>query len=76
MAGSATWFDAARGVLHMTRENGKRKLECIKANHGQTGWTVELHERFETNGRFKGFERATATTPSSADGGAGKVSGV
>ena len=60
VAGSATWYDAARGVLYMTRDGDKRTLKCIKANYGRSGWSVTLNERFDTNGRFGGF---TADSP-------------
>ena len=55
VAGSATWYDAARGVLYMTRDGDKRTLKCIKANYGQSGWTVNLRERLTQHGRFGGF---------------------
>lgn len=57
VAGSATWFDAARGVLYMCREgDGDRVLTCIKANYGRTGWRAQLTERTDTAGRFVGFK--------------------
>ena len=53
VAGSATWFDAARSVLYLSRRgDGARVLSCLKANHGRTGWTVTLRERRDTSGRF------------------------
>ena len=55
VAGSATWYDAARGVLYMTRDGDKRTLKCIKANYGHSGWTVDLRERLTPHGRFGGF---------------------
>ena len=76
VAGSATWFDAARGVLYMRRDpdsDGGRKVECIKANYGRTGWTVHLRERLDNCGRFTGFEAVPAA---SDGGGAGKVPSV
>ena len=54
VAGSATWFDAARGLLYLTWKAAKhddrdterrRELRCIKANHGRSGWSVTLNER-------------------------------
>ena len=56
VAGSATWYDAARGVLYMARDGDRRSLRCIKANYGRSGWSVDLHERLDMNGRFCGFE--------------------
>ena len=38
VAGSATWFDAARGVLVFRNQ----QLFCAKSNHGPTGWKVQL----------------------------------
>ena len=60
VAGSATWFDAARGVLYMSgkSDDGRRELRCLKANYGRSGWTVSLAERFDSAGRFAGFEPA------------------
>ena len=62
VAGSATWFDAPRGVLYLSRkgDDGARELRCMKANYGRSGWTVNLAERTE-GGRFVGFEPAPAT---------------
>ena len=56
VAGSATWHDAARGVLYMRRDNKTRTLDCIKANYGRSGWSVALAERTDPAGRFIGFE--------------------
>ena len=56
VAGSATWHDAARGVLYMRRENKSRILDCIKANYGRSGWSVTLAERLDPSGRFTGFD--------------------
>ena len=67
VAGSATWFDAARGAMYLRRtEDGARVLQCIKANYGASGWKVSLRERHE-RGRFAGFE---ATAPEESDGAA------
>ena len=63
VAGSATWFDTPRGVLHLSRakdDDGARELRCIKANYGRSGWAVNLDERIE-GGRFAGFEPAPHT---------------
>lgn len=61
VAGSATWFDAARSALYLSGkgDNGRRELRCLKANYGRAGWTVSLAERFDGTGRFAGFEVAT-----------------
>ena len=69
VAGSATWFDAARGVLYMTREgDSARELRCIKANYGRSGWHVTLDERTDPRGRFVGFTPAPASASSPATG--------
>ena len=58
VAGSAAWFDGARGVLTLTRkgEVGGRVLKCAKANYGRTGWTANLRERTGPGGAFRGLE--------------------
>ena len=57
VAGSATWFDAARTVLALrTLKSGKRLLECAKANHGLTGWGAILNAQGDEDGKpFTGF---------------------
>lgn len=48
VAGSASWYDAARGVLYLRREpgnSGRRLLECLKSNYGPSGWGAVLQER-------------------------------
>ena len=59
VAGSATWFDAARGVLYMRAGVGeqadRRIVECVKANHGRAHWGVELAEDYTAKGGFCGF---------------------
>ena len=59
VAGSATWFDAARGVLYLRAgvedRADQRIVECIKANHGQTHWGLELAEDYTGAGAFRGF---------------------
>ena len=43
VAGSSQWWDAARGVLFMRGDGpGRAAIECLKANHGPTGWAVTL----------------------------------
>lgn len=66
IAGSASWYDAARGVLTLTRDPSDpeaRILECAKANHGRSGWGAKLRERFIGSGRWAGFETAEHLTP-------------
>ena len=48
VAGSAAWYDGARGVLALfpdPRERKDRILECLKANYGPYGWGAKLTER-------------------------------
>ena len=61
VAGSAAWYDGARGVLTLVPDptaRGGRLLVAIKANYGRTGWGAQLTERFEA-GRFRGLELQT-----------------
>jgi len=55
VAGSAAWYDAARGVLYVRREFGGLTLECLKSNYGPTGWGahLEMREATATSG-FRG----------------------
>ena len=63
VAGSGTWFDAARGLLYLAHvpskdtsdPKPKRTLECVKANYGRDGWSVPLREI--PGSVFTGFER-------------------
>ena len=57
VAGSAAWYDGARGVLTVwnDRVSDDRIMECVKANYGRTGWGARLQERI-VNGRFAGLE--------------------
>ena len=56
VAGSGQWHDAARGVVYLHRtDNGGRALECVKANHGKTGWGRVLKEVVDQNEIFLGF---------------------
>ena len=68
VAGSATWFDAPRGVLYLSRkgDDGARELQCIKANYGRSGWAVNLAEKFDGGGRFVGFEDTDAKAKAAA----------
>ena len=49
VAGSAAWYDGARGVLSLVDdpepESSDRLLTCVKANYGRTGWGARLTER-------------------------------
>ena len=62
VAGSATWFDAARGVLYLFRDprtEGGRMLQCMAANHGRDGWGAALEGATDVPGvDFAGFRRA------------------
>lgn len=66
VAGSAAWYDAARGVLTLTRDPQdpeRRILEAAKANHGRSGWGAALAPRETVGGRFAGFELAERLDP-------------
>ena len=69
IAGSAAWFDRARGAayLHTLRQRRERVLEIIKSNHGPTGWGALLAEKLENEGekdeRFCGFGLAGVLEP-------------
>ena len=57
VAGSAAWYDGARGVLALVRDpagGDDRLLECVKANYGRAGWGARLRER-TVNGAFRGL---------------------
>ena len=58
VAGSAAWYDGARGVLSLMNapESNDRLLECVKANYGRTGWGARLVERTEPGDAFRGLE--------------------
>ena len=58
VAGSAAWYDGARGVLSLARcpVSDDRLLECVKANYGRTGWGARLRERTGAAGAFRGLE--------------------
>ena len=60
VAGSASWFDGARGVLSLVGdpepESSDRLLTCVKANYGRTGWGARLTERLGPGGAFRGLE--------------------
>ena len=65
ISGSATWFDAARGVLYLYRDltANHRLLVCMAANSGRDGWGFRLQERHrpgtkpgeETEQSFAGY---------------------
>ena len=62
VAGSGQWHDAARGVLFMRGDGpGRAVIECLKANHGPTGWAVTLEaDRRTQDGKpdlFAGWRR-------------------
>ena len=58
VAGSAAWYDGARGVLALIRDprSDDRLLECVKANYGRTGWGARLIERTGAGDTFRGLE--------------------
>ena len=59
VAGSAAWYDGARGVLSLEEaphNPGARILECVKANYGRKGWGTILNERTTESGAFAGLE--------------------
>ena len=61
VAGSAAWYDGARGVLTLEPHKDARNLRvlsCVKANYGRTGWGCILRE-VETAGGFAGLEIQT-----------------
>ena len=62
VAGSAAWYDGARGVLTLLRDpaphSTDRLMECVKANYGRTGWGARLSERIGPSGAFHGLELA------------------
>ena len=58
VAGSAAWYDGARGVLsleELPNNPGARILECVKANYGGKGWGTILNECTTDNGAFAGL---------------------
>ncbi len=59
VAGSAAWYDGARGVLSLEEaphNPGARILECVKANYGRKGWGTILNKRTTDSGAFAGLE--------------------
>ena len=69
IAGSGQWWDAARGVLYMRGAGpGKAVIQCKKANHGPTGWAVELEADMRKRGQkppvFAGWKRVCRYSPS------------
>ena len=56
IAGSAVWYDGARGVLSLWRHlDEDRVLGVVKANYARTGWGVQLEEWWPDEGRFGGL---------------------
>ena len=59
VAGSAAWYDGARGVLSLVVDpepgSSDRLLQCVKANYGRTGWGARLIERTGPGGAFRGL---------------------
>ena len=59
VAGSAAWYDGARGVLSLEEAPNNpdaRILECVKANYGRKGWGALLSEQVTDSGTFAGLE--------------------
>ena len=59
VAGSAAWYDGARGVLTLEPHKDVRNLRvlsCVKANYGRTGWGCILHEVEIDGGGFAGLD--------------------
>ena len=71
VAGSAAWYDGARGVLTLLRDPRSdctdRLLECVKANYGRTGWGARLSERVGPSGAFHGLEQTDCLDRSGLD---------
>ena len=68
VAGSGQWMDAARGVLFMRGDGPDRAvIECVKANHGPTGWAITLEaDRRKRTGKpdlFGGWRRVERFKP-------------
>ena len=61
VSGSAQWTDGARGVLHLSGEgpDGKRLLQCVKANYGPVGWGARLAPRYDGD-RWHGLRSSAA----------------
>ena len=60
VAGSAAWYDGARGILTLYRgvkNNSAYLLHCIKSNYGRTGWGHRLKEQYDGN-RWRGLRAA------------------
>ena len=62
VAGSAAWYDGARGVLSLLRDpagGDDRLLETAKCNYGRTGWGARLVERTGPGGAYRGLKLGT-----------------
>lgn len=62
VAGSAAWYDGARGVLFLDRFHDEdmdylRTLECVKSNYARHGWGIDLAEQYQDDKKeqFAGF---------------------
>ena len=64
VAGSAAWYDGARGVLSLARDprSDDRLLQCVKANYGRTGWGARLEERTGPGKAFRGLKLGSRMT--------------
>ena len=63
VAGSATWYDAARGVLYLHHHGQRRLLRCLKANHGRAGGGFMLAEVFADPDKRRGFQGFAGAGP-------------
>ena len=66
IAGSAQWYDGARGVLYMRRDHarsGHRLIECVKANYGRAGWGARLAEDQGPGGALRSLKLADRLDP-------------
>ena len=71
VAGSATWYDAARSVLYLARDwFGHRVVECIKCNHGICGWGSDHRGRYAALQRLG--SKAIRRIPSQSQAGFGQ----
>ena len=73
-AGSAAWFDQARGVLMLSGDAtggpGGRKLQARKCNEGRSEWGAYLKVMDGPNGDFGGFGLAKAISAEGETDGA------
>ena len=59
IAGSAAWYDGARGVAYMRRDpltHDRRAVTIEKANYGRTEWGALLSERWGEGRHYRGLD--------------------